>query len=118
MLNFVLDGIKYKYDDTTLTVKEARVIKKNTGFGLVTWAQALQIGDPDALVAMVWLAKTRNGEAVRWQDFDNFDLASLDIVGADDEDDKAEGDDVDPPVKSTSPRSRGGRTPKVSSPST
>lgn len=112
MLRFVLDGTKYEYDDTTLTVKEARVIKKNTGFGLVTWAQGLQIGDPDALVAMVWLAKTRAGEAVRWQDFDDFDLASLDLLSGDDE--TKEGDDVDPPVRSISPRSRGGRTPKPS----
>lgn len=113
MLRFVLEDIKYEYDDSTLTVKEARVIKKNTGFGLVTWAQGLQIGDPDALVAMVWLAKTRAGEAVRWQDFDNFDLATLDLLSGS-EDDEPEGDDVDPPVKSTSPRSRGGRTPKAS----
>lgn len=115
MLKFTLDGVKYVYDDSTLTVKEARVIKKNAGFGLVTWAQALQIGDPDALVAMVWLAKTRNGEAVRWQDFDNFDLASLNLLDDDDEDEaSAEGADVDPPVIPTSPRSRGGRTPKAS----
>jgi hypothetical protein len=114
MLKFVLDGTKYEYDDSTLSVKEARVIKKNTGFGLVTWAQALQIGDPDALVAMVWLAKTRNGEAVRWQDFDNFDLASLDLSSEDDEEEaKPEGDDVDPPVTPISPRSRGGRTRKA-----
>lgn len=115
MLKFILDGTKYEYDDSTLSVKEARAIKKNTGFGLVTWAQALQIGDPDALVAMVWLAKTRTGEAVRWQDFDNFDLATLDLTSADDEEEEAkqEGDDVDPPATPTSPRSRGGRTRKV-----
>lgn len=88
MLRFSLNGEKYEYDDTSLTVKEARVIKKNAGFGLVTWAQALQEGDPDALVAMVWLAKTRAGEAVRWQDFDNLDLAQLDILGNVDEDDE------------------------------
>jgi hypothetical protein len=116
MLRFMLDGEKYEYDDTSLTVKEARVIKKNTGFGLVTWAQALQQGDPDALVAMVWLAKTRAGEAVRWQDFDNMDLAALDLIGNVDEDDDSEqeGDDVDPPVTSISPTSSGGRTRKRS----
>jgi hypothetical protein len=106
MIRFKLNGVPYEYDDSTLTVKEARVIKKNAGFGLVTWAKGLSEGDPDALVALVWIAKTRAGEAIRWQDLDDLDLVSLDLGG----------DDEDPPVKSpTSNGSRSGRTRKTTS---
>jgi len=112
MIKFKLDGETYEYDDTSLSVKEARIIKKNAGMGLVSWARGLADGDPDALVAMVWLAKTRAGEAIRWQDLDDLDLASLELGDS----------DVDPPVlkteKTTSPTLRSGRTPRKSSSST
>ena len=110
MIKFRMGGESYEYDDTTLTVKEARIIKKNAGFGLVTWAKGLSEGDPDALVAMVWIAKTRAGEAVRWQDLDDMDLASLDIIG---------GDEDVPPVQSPpTSSSRSGRTRRNTSTST
>jgi hypothetical protein len=109
MINFKLSGEPYEYDDSTLSVKEARVIKKNTGMGLVSWARGLADGDPDAMVALVWLAKTRAGEAIRWQDLDDLDLASIQLGG---------GDDEDPPVPTTPTSSRGGRTRKPSSTTT
>lgn len=107
MIRFKINGEPYEYDDSTLSVKEARIIKKNTGLGLVSWAKGLSEGDPDALVALVWIAKTRAGEAVRWQDLDDLDLVTLDL---------AAGEEEVPPVKSpTLNGSRSGRTRKTTS---
>lgn len=86
----------YPFEGNTMLVSETRLVKKHTGMGLRQLQDGMQNGDPDALVAMLFLAKRRAGVAVRWQDFDEFDLASIDV-----EDDTAdiddEGEEPDPP---------------------
>jgi hypothetical protein len=102
LLKFTIEGRTYDYDETSMPVKEARLIKKHTGFGIVTMANGLREGDPDALVAMIFLAKRRAGEVVRWQDLDDLDLSKLVIVpGDDDEENEGEaeaGDASDPSI--------------------
>lgn len=112
MINFGLGGTEYEYDDTTMTVAEARIIKKHTAMGLRSWALGLQDMDPDALVGLVFLAKRRAGEAVRWQDLDNLDIAAISLVAAEDD------TDADPPAPATTPSSTSGTTRKRSSTST
>lgn len=112
MIKFGLGGTEYEYDDTTMTVAEARIIKKHTAMGLRSWAMGLQDMDPDALVGLVFLAKRRSGEAVRWQDLDSMDIAAISIVAAEDV------DDADPPAPATTRSSTSGRTRKGSSSST
>jgi len=75
-----VEGADYEFDDSTLLVEEARLIKKYTGMGLKSFTEASKDGDPDALVAIVYLAKRRAGEAIRWQDLDNLDLAKLEAI--------------------------------------
>lgn len=109
MIKFGLGDTEYEYDDTTMTVAEARIIKKHTAMGLRSWAMGLQDMDPDALVGLVFLAKRRSGEAVRWQDLDSMDIAAISIVPAEDE------DDADPPAPATTLSSTSGTTRKRSS---
>lgn len=92
MINFKLDGQDYEFDESKMIVAEAREIKKHAGLGLIAFGQGLREGDPDALVALMFLAKRRAGIACRWKDFDNVDLNSIEILpdGLTDEDDDAE----------------------------
>lgn len=109
MIKFGLGDSSYEYDDTTMTVAEARIIKKHTEMGLRSWAMGLQDMDPDALVGLVFLAKRRAGEAVRWQDLDNLDIAAITLVAEEDV------VDADPPAETeTTPSSTSGTTRKRS----
>ncbi len=109
MIKFALGDTTYEYDDGTMTVAEARFIKKYASMGLRSWALALQDMDPDALVGLVFLAKRRAGEAVRWQDLDTLDIASIALSAEEDD------DDADPPAPTTTRSSTSGRTRKPSS---
>lgn len=73
------DGNWYDFDAGRLMVKEARQLEELTGMGLNDFGQGLQRGKVDALVFMIFLAKRRCGEAVRWADFDDLDIAKLEI---------------------------------------
>lgn len=115
MIKFTLEGESYDYDDSTMTVAEARIIKKHTGYGLRSWALNLQDMDADALVGLVFLAKRRAGEAIRWQDLDNLDIAKIGLVGDEAVEGAEEGDDVDPPAPKTRRSSTAGKTPSNSS---
>ncbi len=110
MIKFGLGDTTYEYDDGTMTVAEARFIKKYAGMGLRSWALALQDMDPDALVGLVFLAKRRAGEAVRWQDLDTLDIAAISLSA-----EAEDGDDADPPAPTTTRSSTSGRTRKPSS---
>lgn len=78
-------GRSYEYDPNSMSVGEARIIKKNTGYGLAQWGDELENGDPDALVALLYLAKKRSGEACKWSDFDDFQLNDLQIEASEGE---------------------------------
>lgn len=103
------------FDQTVMSVAEARTIKKFTGFGLKPFSEGLQNGDPDSIVAMLYLAYRRSGRAVQWNDFDEWNLNEIEaltdevpaIVDAPDE--GGEGGDPNPvavaAVESGTPRS-------------
>jgi hypothetical protein len=79
-MKFRIEGDDYEFQEDTLTVAEARLIKKHTGMGLKSFVEGSKDGDPDSLAAVVFLAKRRAGEAVRWQDLDSLDLAKLEAI--------------------------------------
>ena len=111
-MKFRIEGEDYDFDDSTLTVKEARVIKKHTGMGLRSFAEASKDGDPDAIVAIVYLSKRRANEAVRWEDLDNLDLAKMETIDETVKQDEPEDADVPDPIWPS------GETQSVESPST
>jgi len=77
MLTFGHNGKEYEFDQNKLDLSEAIAVKVVTG-GMTI--KAFQIGmqelDPEALKAIVWLAKRRAGEAVKY-DGVTFDVVEL-----------------------------------------
>lgn len=82
---------EYEFEDDKLLVKDARLIKKLTGMGLKSFSEGIKDGDPDALCAMVFLAKRKAGEAVQWKDLDELDLATIQSLD-DENEEEEEGD--------------------------
>lgn len=107
MIKFELGGTRYEYDDSMMTVKEARVIKEHTKMGLRSWALGLQDMDVDAIVGLVFIAKRRAGEAIRWQDLDNLNVNDINIVEDDGDEDAAADADAAPPEPARRSSTRG-----------
>jgi hypothetical protein len=64
---FELGGTKYEYKGY-LSAADALLIKANTGLTALSLFTALPMGDPGAMVALVFLAKRQAGERVTWDD--------------------------------------------------
>lgn len=77
MISFELDETIYEFDETQLRAFEAIAIKKHTGLPLTELLQGLVQGDPEALLGMVYIAKQRAGEHVKWETLTNIDLIPL-----------------------------------------
>jgi len=76
MLYFTLDDREYEFDQNRLALSEAIAVKRANGLTVRGLQEGLQDMDPDALQAMVWLAKRRAGDAVRMVDIE-FDIVEL-----------------------------------------
>lgn len=81
------------------TTKELRVIKERTGMGQRKLMEGFSELDVDVLVSLAYVAKTRAGEKVKWEDFDDIRPAmDIDLV-FDPKDEPAEEDgQSDPPT--------------------
>lgn len=66
-----------KFDLAKQPVGEARYFKKITGITPMQMVQGFEIGDPDAMAAMVWILWRRKGKIV---DFNAVDFAMGDIT--------------------------------------
>lgn len=77
LLTFELDDTTYHFDQSRLSIAEARLVKRHTGMGFALWDAQINIIDPDAIAAMVLLAKRRASEEVEWADLDEINLAAL-----------------------------------------
>lgn len=82
-MKLVLDGCEYSspiLDLYRVTIGEARRIKRSTGLtlsdwrlGLLTWGRE----DPDVLVGLVYLLKSRAGETVDWYELDQINAQDV-----------------------------------------
>lgn len=72
-------GEWYEFDGNRLLVKEARQLEEHTGMGLREFGDGLQRGKVDAIIFMVYTAKRRAGEAVQWKQFDELNIADLEM---------------------------------------
>lgn len=77
LIRFTVEGTKYELDIMRLMNTEAILIKKMTGLTIQGMYEGMDKGDPEALTALVWLAKKRAGEPVKFQEleFDTFEVA-------------------------------------------
>lgn len=69
---------------------EAAFIKRQTGQAVGEIARNAALSDAEAIVALIYVAKKRAGEKVRWEDFEDFTVGEIDYIfedeRADDED--------------------------------
>ena len=70
IFTFEYEGCPYSYDDSTMSLPEARYIKRHSGLtGQVgMWPVNVQMGDPDAVCLLLILAQRRAGEKANWED--------------------------------------------------
>ncbi|MFB7595761.1 hypothetical protein [Streptomyces sp. NPDC056160] len=114
IVKLTVEGTEYEYDGDRLLVAEARELKTYTGFTPPKWLAALDDQDPDALAFMIYLAKKRAGESLRFSDLDTLDYADFDMefLDADDEpDDAGEAGEGSAPADPTVASGASGPTP-------
>jgi hypothetical protein len=72
---FQFEGVKYRMG--SLMLAEARAIQRTTGFTPVQWDEAISKSDAEAITALIWIARKRNGEPnLRFEDVDG-DLSTF-----------------------------------------
>ncbi|WDO09960.1 hypothetical protein ME763_32235 [Streptomyces murinus] len=99
IIKLTVEGAEYEWDSDRLLVAEARELKTHTGLTPPKWMMALDEQDPDAIVGLIYLAKKRAGENLRWSDLDTLDYAdfTMEAVDPEAEDDPADGQSGDQP---------------------
>lgn len=79
IIKLKVEGTEYEWDSDRLLVAEARELKVHTGFTPPRWLAALDEQDPDALAALIYMAKKRAGESLRFSDLDTLDYADFEL---------------------------------------
>ena len=67
-------------DLVQVSIGEARTIKKATGMTIADWRDTFRRvdrEDPDLLIGMVYLMRTRAGETAEWSDLDHMPVKDL-----------------------------------------
>jgi hypothetical protein len=104
-MKFRVDGQMYDFDQSRITVKEAMLIKTATGYGLKTFLEGLEDGDPFSITSIVWLARIRDGE--KTLKFDEIDFNLIDFEAEDSDPDPTQPGETPGVPASTSPPSTG-----------
>lgn len=87
-MKLTLDGTTYEsrlLELFTMSIGEARIIKRQTGLTIADWqdgVQSLDRVDPDVFVSLVYLLKSRAGETVDWDELDALPVMAV-IQGLD-----------------------------------
>lgn len=125
MIQFTVQGKPHEVDQERLSIAEAMEIKQATGLTVRGFLNGLKEYDVEAIVALVWLARSRAGErgSIKQIIASNFDLlADFDIIkeqGEEDgeEDGEGEGEPV-PTGGATPPETASTSTSSTTPPST
>lgn len=78
-MKFKHDGRMYEFDENVLTVGEAKVLYKLTGLGMVELGDAMEKGNPFAFAGIIYLAKKRAGEVLRFEDLDDVNFSDIEF---------------------------------------
>lgn len=76
-MRFTVEGREYDFDADKLSVGEARLVKQHTDSGVRSWLNGINDYEPDAWLALILIAKKRNGEAVTWNDLQDIDFLEV-----------------------------------------
>ncbi|MFJ8348991.1 hypothetical protein ACIQ9J_22045 [Streptomyces sp. NPDC094153] len=79
IIKLTVQGAVYDVDAQRLLLAEARELKTFTGFTPPRWFAALDDADPDATAYLIYLAKKRAGETLRYSDLDTVDYADIEV---------------------------------------
>ncbi|MGV4984512.1 hypothetical protein ACVB8X_13910 [Streptomyces sp. NRAIS4] len=79
IVKLTVEGESYEFDTDRLLVAEARELKTYAGFTPPKWYAAIGDDDPDALAFLIYLAKKRAGETLRFSDLDSLDYADFEL---------------------------------------
>ncbi|MEU0039105.1 hypothetical protein [Streptomyces sp. NPDC006333] len=90
MIKLTVEGVVYEFDGDHLLLAEARELKTYTGMSVAKWSRGIDEGDVDAIQALIYLAKKRAGESLRYSDLEQIDYADIDLEPLDDEDEAVE----------------------------
>lgn len=90
MLKLTVEGVVYEFDGDHLLLAEARELKTFTGMSVPKWSAGIDEGDVDAIQALIYLAKKRAGETLRFSDLETLDYADIDLEMMDDEEENGE----------------------------
>lgn len=101
-MQIVVDGQTYEFDTATLKVGEMRALKKASGMKIRDFTEGLSDSDPDALTGLVWLAKRRAGEHIKFDDLD-FELSDFEVVSEDEPEPAADGENAAVPPADDAP---------------
>lgn len=76
-MKFEVEGTKYNLDLSTFTTGDAIMMKSNTKLTLGDLIKGISEMDGVGIAGLVYLAKRRNKEAVRWADLNDLNLISV-----------------------------------------
>src|SRR5687768_7335487 len=80
----------YEFDQQSMTVAEAREIERHTGMGLRSFSEGLKDGKVDSMIGMIYLAQRRAGRVVKWAEFDDVNIADIEVEVDEEEEAAAE----------------------------
>ncbi|MEV7684465.1 hypothetical protein [Streptomyces bungoensis] len=116
IIKLTVEGTAYEWDSERLLVAEARELKLHTGFTPPRWLAALDEQDPDALAALIYMAKKRAGETLRFSDLDGLDYADFEMEAVEEPEDDDEQAEV--PADADPTPASGASGPTTSTPDT
>lgn len=90
MIKLTVEGTVYEFDGDRLLLAEARELKSYTKMTPPKWSAGIDEGDPDATQFLIYLAKKRAGETLRFSDLDTLDYADIELENVDPEPDENE----------------------------
>lgn len=88
-MKFTSVGVEYDVDLNVFTAREAIVLKKATGVTMGALVRGISDGDGEAFAALLFIAKRRAREVVRWEDLMDVDLVEI-MTSIDTSEEKAE----------------------------
>lgn len=104
MFKITVEGSVYEFDGDRMLLAEAREIKVFTKMTVPVWSRGIDEMDPDAIQSLIYLAKKRAGETLRYSDLDTLDLADITLEPMEEE---AEGEPEASAVDPTPPGDSG-----------
>ncbi|MEU8717479.1 hypothetical protein [Streptomyces sp. NPDC048663] len=85
MFKLTVEGTVYEFDPSRMLLAEAREIKTYTKMTIPAWSMGIDEMDPDSMQSLIYLAKKRAGESLRYSDLDTLDFADIELEPMDDE---------------------------------